>query len=71
MGSGLSGKWWVYLVLVLLLMHSAYFSGNNIGIMAMDLRYLELMTKGPFESKKEEEEARMVEKLIPLRKRGH
>ena len=71
LGSGLAGKWWVYLLLIVLLMHSAYFSGNNIGVLAMDLRYLELLTKGPFESKKEEREAKMVEKVLPLKKRGH
>ena len=52
-------------------MHSAFFSGNNIGVLAMDMRYLELMTKGPFESKKEEREAHMAEALIPMKKRGH
>ena len=63
--------WWVYLLLVVLLCHSAFFSGNNIGVLAMDLRYLELMTKGPFETQKEERQAHMAEVLIPMKKRGH
>jgi metal transporter CNNM len=71
LGSGLSGHWWVYLLLVLLLLHSAFFSGNNIGVLAMDMRYLELMTKGPFESKKEEKEAEYVKALLPQKRRGH
>ena len=71
LGAGLSGQWWVYLVLAILLLHSAFFSGNNIGVLAMDERYLELMTKGPFEDKKQEREGEMAEKLLPLKRRGH
>jgi len=62
---------WVYLLIVILLLHSFFFSGNNIGVLAMDLRFLELMTKGPFESEREEKEAKMAEALIPMKKRGH
>jgi hypothetical protein len=57
--------------LLVLLITSSFLSGNNIGVLAMDLRYLELMTKGPFENKKEERDAHYAEKLIPLKKRGH
>ena len=37
----------------------------------MDERYLELLTKGPFETKKEEQDARYVEILMPMKRRGH
>jgi metal transporter CNNM len=63
--------WLVYLLLVVLLAHSAFFSGNNIGVLAMDIRYIELMTKGPFETVEEERQAKMAEALIPMKKRGY
>ncbi len=50
-GAGLGNQPWIYPLLIVLLLHSGFFSGNNIGVLAMDLRYLELITKGPFESK--------------------
>ena len=37
----------------------------------MDTRYLELMTKGPFETKEEQRDAEYVKALIPLKKRGY
>jgi metal transporter CNNM len=37
----------------------------------MDIRYLELMTKGPFDSPKEEKEARFAKALLPMKHRGH
>jgi len=50
---------------------SSFFSGNNIGVLAMDTRSLELMTKGPFETKEEQRDAEYVKALIPLKKRGY
>jgi Na+/H+ antiporter NhaC len=45
--------WYGYLAVVLLVMLSAFCNGNNIGTMGLDEAYLELLTKGPFESVKE------------------
>jgi hypothetical protein len=39
----------------------------NIGLMGMDVKYLELMTEGPFETKEEEKEAYYAKKILPLR----
>ena len=50
-------EWYGYLAVVLLVMLSAFCNGNNIGTMGLDEAYLELLTKGPFESVKEEKEA--------------
>ena len=50
-------EWYGYIAVVLLVMLSAFCNGNNIGTMGLDEAYLELWTKGPFESVKEEKEA--------------
>jgi CBS domain containing-hemolysin-like protein len=62
--------WWMYPLLVVLLLLSAFFNGNNVGVLAMDKSYLDLLTKGPFETKKAEREAHMARKLLPMKERG-
>jgi hypothetical protein len=52
-------------------MLSGYFSGNNLAVMGYDESYLELLTKGPFESVKEEKEAYFASRIIPLRRKGN
>ena len=39
--------------------------------MGMDETYLELLTKGPFESVKDEREAYLASRVLPLRKKGN
>jgi len=39
--------------------------------MSLDVRYLELLTKGPFETKKDERNAIYAEKVLWLRKKGN
>ncbi len=50
-------EWYVLIAVILLVLLSAFCNGNNIGTMGLDEAYLELLTKGPFESVKEEKEA--------------
>ncbi len=54
-----------------MLILSAFCNGNNIGVLGMDEAYLELLTKGPFESVKEQREAYLASVLLPLRKKGN
>ena len=43
--------WWQFLLIVVLIILCGVFSGNNIGIMAYDVSYLEMVSKGPYETK--------------------
>jgi hypothetical protein len=52
-----SMPWYGLIAVIILVILSAFFNGNNIGTMGMDESYLELLTKGPFESVQEEKEA--------------
>jgi hypothetical protein len=60
-------QWHSLLAVVALLIMSAFCNGNNIGVLGMDESYLELLTKGPFETKKEQKEAYLASVLLPLR----
>ena len=53
--------WWRILLVVFFQICSGYFNGLNIGLMSMDVKYLEIQATGPFESKAEEEEAKKLE----------
>lgn len=48
---------------------SAFMNGLNLGLMGLDVRYLELLTMGPFETKEDENEARQARILLPVRRR--
>ncbi len=39
--------------------------------MSLDVRYMELLTKGPFETKKDEKNAKLASSLLWLRKWGN
>ena len=62
--------WWQYLMIVLFVILCGLFSGNNIGIMAYDVGSLEMMSKGPYETKEDESMGQIAKKCIPLRKKG-
>jgi hypothetical protein len=46
--------WWEFVLIVLFVILCGIFSGNNIGIMAYDVGYLEMLSKGPYETKEDE-----------------
>lgn len=63
--------WYGYIIVIILVLMSAFCNGNNVGTMGMDEAYLELLTKGPFESVKDEREAYLASRVLPLRKKGN
>lgn len=52
-------------------MLSGTFSGLNLGLLGLDVKNLELITKGPFSTKEEERDARYAIKILPIRRRGN
>jgi CBS domain containing-hemolysin-like protein len=51
-------EWWRLVVVFFLVVLSALFSGLTLGLMGLDTRNLELLTMGPFEDKKAEQQAK-------------
>ena len=47
-------EWWRFVIIVGLSLMSALFSGLNLGIISLDIEYLELLSAGPFENKEDE-----------------
>lgn len=64
-------EWYIYFIIVILQLLSAFFNGMNIGLMGLDPRYLELMREGPFETAEDEVNAKYAKRIIPLRKKGN
>ncbi len=54
---GRSIEWWRFVLIILLSLLSALFSGLNLGIISLDIEYLELLCAGPFENKEDEQNA--------------
>jgi len=50
---------------------SGLFSGLNLGLLGLDVKNLEILTKGPFNNEQEAKEARYAMKILPLRRRGN
>jgi hypothetical protein len=44
---------------------------QNIGLMGLDPRYLELIQDGPYTNKEEEYEGMLAKKILVLRKKGN
>eukprot|EP00347_Sterkiella_histriomuscorum_P015763 403355771 len=63
--------WWQILCIVLLSIMTGIFSGLNLGIISLDPNYLELLARGPYETKEDERDAIYAKRIIPLRKRGN
>ena len=63
--------WWEILILVLLAIVSATFNQYQLGILSLDIQYLELVAKGPYETKEDEKEAKLAKRVLPLRRRGN
>ena len=62
--------WQNILLLILLVMLSAYSNGMNIGVMGLDVQQLEVMSNGPYENKEDEKDGEMAKKLLPIRQKG-
>ena len=61
-------EWWKWAAIVILIILSGCYSGLNLGVLGLDLKELEMMSKGPYESKEDEKDGRLAQKLMPLRK---
>lgn len=47
------------------------FSGLNLGLLGLDVKNLELITKGPFSNENEERDAKYAAAILPLRRKGN
>ncbi len=54
MAEGEETEWYYIFILVICVTLSFICSIIQIGLMSLDIRYIELLTKGPFETKKDE-----------------
>jgi len=52
-------------------MLSGTFSGLNLGLLGLDVKNLELLTKGPFNNEMEERDSRYALKILPVRRNGN
>lgn len=59
------------ILIFVLAMMSGAFSGLNLGLLGLDVRNLELLTKGPFNNEQEERDAEYAKRILPLRKKGN
>ena len=58
-------------IIFVLAMMSGAFSGLNLGLLGLDVRNLELLTKGPFNNEQEVRDAEYAKRILPLRKKGN
>ena len=64
-------EWWRWVIIVSLITLSGCFSGLNLGVLGLDLKDLEMMSEGPYETKEDELMGKYARKLLPLRRRGN
>ena len=64
-------EWHRWLTIVILLSLSGCFSGLNLGVLGLDVKDLEMMTEGPYETLEDERIGRLARKVLPLRRRGN
>lgn len=69
--SGGGTEWWRFVLIIGLSVLSALFSGLNLGIISLDIEYLEILSDGPFENKEDEQNAIYAKRILPLRKKGN
>ena len=50
---------------------SGLFSGLNLGLLGLDVKNLELLTRGPFNDEQEALDSEYAKKILPLRRRGN
>ena len=53
-------EWWKWAAIVILILLSGCYSGLNLGVLGLDLKELEMMSKGPYESKEDEKDGRLA-----------
>ena len=63
--------WYNWLIIVFLLALSGSFSGLNLGVLGLDVKDLEMMSEGPYETAEDEKQGRLARKVLPLRRRGN
>ena len=66
-----SVSWQQYVVIFILAIMSGMFSGLNLGLLGLDVKNLELLTKGPFNDEDEAKTAEYANKILPIRRRGN
>jgi len=64
-------SWQQLVAIVVLAMMSGMFSGLNLGLLGLDVKNLELLTRGPFNDEQEAKDAEYANKILPLRRRGN
>jgi metal transporter CNNM len=62
---------WNYIVIVFLAVMSGMFSGLNLGLLGLEVKDLELITKTDTTNEDELLEAKYAEAILPLRRRGN
>ena len=50
---------------------SGLFSGLNLGLLGLDVKNLELLTKGPFQTEEEAMDAKRAHAILPIRRKGN
>jgi metal transporter CNNM len=66
-----SVSWQQYVFLTILAIMSGMFSGLNLGLLGLDVKNLELLTRGPFNDEDEAKTAEYANKILPIRRRGN
>jgi metal transporter CNNM len=60
-----------FVFIVVLATMSGAFSGLNLGLLGLDVKNLELLTRGPFNNEEEAQDAERAKKILPIRRRGN
>ena len=60
-----------FLAIIVLATMSGLFSGLNLGLLGLDVKNLELLSRPPFYNAQEEQDAEYAKKILPLRRKGN
>ena len=64
-------EWWKWVAIAVLITLSGCYSGLNLGVLGLDLKELEMMTAGPYETTQDEHEGKLAKRILPLRRQGN
>jgi uncharacterized membrane protein len=53
-------EWWKWVAIVVLITLSGCYSGLNLGVLGLDIKELEMMTAGPYETTQDEHEGKLA-----------